>query len=511
MHKKTLLLFFFVLLKFALQYIAIDPGYELHRDEFLHLDIGKHFAWGYQSVPPVTAWISALIALLGNTVFWVKFFPALFGALTVVVVWKIVKALNGNTFALILTAVGVLFSALWRINTLYQPNSLDFLLWTLLFYTIIKYINSKEPKWLYAAALTFAIGFLNKYNIAFLLIGLVPGILVTEHRRVLTNKHFYFALVLALIIIAPNVYWQYTNDFPVIRHLETLATNQLVNVNRADFLTDQLLFFTGSLVVIIAGLISFFRYDPFKKFRLFFWAFVCIIAFYAYLRAKSYYAIGLYPMLIAFGAVYLEELLQRGAWRYLRPVLIVIPIALMIGLYQIILPVLPPEKIVEKRDDFQQLGLLRWEDGQDHAIPQDYADMIGWKELAGIVDSAFDSISNKDQVLIHCDNYGQAGAINFYGKQEYTEALSMNADYINWYELDAVEYTHIILVKTVFDDDPNREKERPLFEHVTLVGEINNEYAREKGTRIYLLKNAKVSINAFFKKEIASRTNGQQF
>jgi len=91
-------------IKVHTSYFAINPVYELHRDEFLHLDLGKHLAWGYATVYPVTAWISWIIDHLGNSVFRVKFFPALFGALTMVVVWKTVKLLNGGTFALILNA-----------------------------------------------------------------------------------------------------------------------------------------------------------------------------------------------------------------------------------------------------------------------------------------------------------------------------------------------------------------------------------------------------------------------
>ena len=204
MNKKTTLLLFFILLKFVLQYFAIDSGYELHRDEYLHLDLGKHLAWGYQSVPPVTAWISYVILLLGNSVFWVKFFPALFGALTIVVVWKTIEALKGSWFALILGAVAVTFSALLRINTLYQPNSLEFLLWTVLFYTVIKYINSEDSKWIWWAALTFAIGFLNKYNISFLLAGLLPAILLTKHRKLFLNKQLYLAMLATLVIIGPT-------------------------------------------------------------------------------------------------------------------------------------------------------------------------------------------------------------------------------------------------------------------------------------------------------------------
>ncbi|CAN5389261.1 hypothetical protein BH10BAC3_BH10BAC3_19770 [soil metagenome] len=104
MTKKTLLLSVFILAKFILQYVLISPEYELQRDEFLHLDQAHHLAWGYKSVPPVTSWISNIILFLGNSLFWIRFFPALFGALTIVVVWKAIETLKGNMFALVLGA-----------------------------------------------------------------------------------------------------------------------------------------------------------------------------------------------------------------------------------------------------------------------------------------------------------------------------------------------------------------------------------------------------------------------
>lgn len=80
METKNMVLWVFILLKFLLQYLLISPDYDLQRDEYLHLDMSNHLAWGYLSVPPLTSWVSYLIKLLVNSVFWVKFFPALFGA-----------------------------------------------------------------------------------------------------------------------------------------------------------------------------------------------------------------------------------------------------------------------------------------------------------------------------------------------------------------------------------------------------------------------------------------------
>ena len=96
MKGRNLILIIFIVAKFVMQYFAIDSGYELQRDEFLHLDLGRHLAFGYTSVPPVTGLISFFIQILGNSVFWVKFFPALFGALIIYIVWKTVEELNGG-------------------------------------------------------------------------------------------------------------------------------------------------------------------------------------------------------------------------------------------------------------------------------------------------------------------------------------------------------------------------------------------------------------------------------
>ena len=94
MTRRTALLLTFIVLKFLLQYFLIIPGYDLHRDEYLHLDQGNHLAWGFVSVPPVTSWIAWLIRALGNGEWVVRFFPALFGALAQEAV-DVLTILNG--------------------------------------------------------------------------------------------------------------------------------------------------------------------------------------------------------------------------------------------------------------------------------------------------------------------------------------------------------------------------------------------------------------------------------
>jgi hypothetical protein len=288
--------------------------------------------------------------------------------------------------------------------------------------------------------------------------------------------------------------------------MKELAETQLVNVDRLEFLKSQVLFFVGSFFVIVSGLLALLLYKPFHKYRLFFWSIIFTLAVFMYLKAKDYYAIGLYPIYISFGSVYLGNQLKEGWKRYLQPVLIIMPILLFIPMYNAFFPNKSPEYIVNHAKAYQKFGLLRWEDGKDHLLPQDFADMLGWKELAVKVDSIAETLPDLEHTLILCDNYGQAGAINYYTKNKKVIAHSFNADYVNWLPL-GMKIKDVILVKEDNDDDPERKTEIPLFDTVYVAGKRINKFAREPEISIYVLRGAKVEVNKRIKDEMEEKKN----
>ncbi|WP_026968583.1 glycosyltransferase family 39 protein [Algoriphagus terrigena] len=499
MKKETLLLCFFILIKFVLQYIVVHPDFELHRDEFLHLDQADHLAWGYLSVPPVTSWMSVLIRWLGNAEVWVRFFPALLGALTLWVVWDLVKRLGGNLYAQSLAATAMLCSALIRINILFQPNSIDVLCWTLVFYTLVCFFQTKNPKWLYLLGLSFAFGFLNKYNILFLAMGLFPALLVTPSRSLFQNRHLYFALLLALVLVSPNLIWQYVNGFPVLTHMELLSKYQLVNVSRAGFLLEQLLLFYPALFIWLTGLIGLLPSKQLTPFRFIFWTFIFTLAIFTFLQAKSYYATGLYPVLLAAGSVLISQFFEVGWKKKLKPVLLILPPALFLPAFPLIHPYYSPDRILENPPAYSLLGLSRWEDGKEHPIPQDFADMVGWSELAHLVDSAYQMMPKGERTVIICSNYGQAGAVNYYSKIPEIEALNMGADYLYWFDLEE-KVDNLILVWEW--DEQITDRELNFFEEYLEIGKITHPLARERGATVHFLRGAKVDINSILREEV---------
>ncbi|ADB38800.1 glycosyltransferase family 39 protein [Spirosoma linguale] len=498
MAKRSLILLGFIVAKFILQYWLVLPDYDLHRDEYLHLDQAHHLAWGYLSVPPFTSWIALLISWLGNSMVLVHFFPALFGALTILIVWKTVEELTDSLFACVLAVSCLLFSVLLRLNQLFQPNSLDVLCWTTLYFVLIKYIHSKQTRWLYILGIVFAVGFLNKYNVVFLLVGFLPALLLTEQRTVLRNRHMYGALLVGLLLMAPNLFWQYQHAFPVVHHMRLLAQTQLVHVNRADFLMEQILFFIGSWVVILGGLYGLLVYKPFEQYRSFFYALIFTLSAFLFLRAKGYYAIGIYPIYMAFGATFLAVKVKSIG---VRAALVALPILFFIPLYQVAFPNQTPQAIAQHSERYKKWGLLRWEDGKDHALPQDFADMLGWRELATKVDTVYSRLADPQATLVLCDNYGQAGAINYYTRQG-IKAVTFNADYIDWFDLTK-KYKHLIRVKSAEGSADELKETSPFFTTAYVAASITSPFARERGTTIYVFQQAKVNITSRLAKEIA--------
>jgi hypothetical protein len=126
--------------------------------------------------------------------------------------------------------------------------------------------------------------------------------------------------------------------------------------------------------------------------------------------------------------------------------------------------------------------------------------MLGWKELAHKVDSVYLTIGNKKGIFILCDNYGEAGAINYYSKIAGLRANSFNADYVNWLNLNQ-EIRTVIRIKEAENLDNTRDKS--LFNEITEVAKIENEYAREKRTRIIILAKPKIDLAQLLREEKA--------
>lgn len=129
----------------------------------------------------------------------------------------------------------------------------------------------------------------------------------------------------------------------------------LTNVDRITFLTSQLLYYAGALF-IISALYALLFYKPFEKYKSFFWVIVFTLIVFIYYRAKAYCAMGLYPVFIAFGSVFLGNILKTGWKKSLQVVLIIIPILFFIGMYNFAFPNKSSEYIINHPQKYTLKG-----------------------------------------------------------------------------------------------------------------------------------------------------------
>jgi hypothetical protein len=479
-------------------HLLVANNLEYHRDELLYFSLGQHPSAGYASVPPLIGWIAWIMqSVFGNSVFAVRLFPAFLGGALIVLTASIAKELGGSRYASFLTALGLLISIFFlRTYSLFHPVHIEIFLWTLCLYIILKYVNTADDKFLLLFGIMAGISMLNKYLVGLLFLGLMVIIPFTRYRDVFKKKMFYAGIAAGFLIFLPNLIWQISNGLPVFRHINKLYDTQLVHMNIPLFLSEQFLAPSIASVLTVAGVIYLLSSDRALKFRFLGALAVFVIVALMVLKGKSYYTLGVFPLLIAAGAVSYENWLKQRWIRILIPVMLVL---LTIPIVPIGIPVYKSKGLTEYfrvLDDKYGIDLgRRFEDGSIHSLPQDYADMLGWEELTEITSKAYKMIADKKASLIYCENYGQAGAINIIGKKfSLPEPISFQESFRYWVpsHFDP-DITSFIYINGELGDDIQK-----LFSKITLVGRISNRDAREYGTAVYLCEYPKVSFNQFW-------------
>ena len=88
-------------------HFSIVSRYELHRDEMLYFAQGHHLSMGYVSTPPFVGFLAFLVRIVfGYSQLAIKFFPALAGAASILVIALFVRTMGGKNLALLLAAIG---------------------------------------------------------------------------------------------------------------------------------------------------------------------------------------------------------------------------------------------------------------------------------------------------------------------------------------------------------------------------------------------------------------------
>ncbi len=470
-----------ILIKLAIHFLT-STSYELHRDEMLYFAQGNHLSSGYVSTPPFVGFLAFLARIIfGYSEFGIKLFPALAGAASLLIIALFVKEFGGKKLALLIASTGYMASgAFLRGNSLFMPVCFDQFFWLLSAYLIFKMVKANNPRiWLWIG-FVFGLAFLNKYSIIFFAFSIIIALLISEHRKLLVSKYVFYGSIIGFFVILPNLIWQYNYNWPVIRHMAELQRTQLVNVTTANYLSQQVLMCFAAILIWPAGLALLFLFGE-KKYRFIAWSYILVVVIILLGKGKPYYTLGAYPMLFVAGGYVMEKYLTKKR-RYIIYGILFVTISISVLTLPLALPYASFETV--KRYCDPQTGMVqqRWEDGKIYPIPQDYADMTGWKELAGIAAKAYNLLDDQEKrkCTIYAENYGHAGAVQFYGHSYgLPTPISFSDSYLLWAPDCITDGPFIYINHQVGDMDD-------LFTHYQEVGRVNNEYFRENGIMVLL-------------------------
>lgn len=464
MTKQTkLIILVFCILKLTL-HLTADSHSGFQGDELLHIETGKHLAFGYMEFPPLIGLLAFIQNLSGsNSVYVHHLFAHTASLLIIVYVAKITIELGGKNRAVFFALLCIIIApGFGRSQQLFQPVVFSQLFWVLSFYQLTRFVKYLDKNSLWYLMTFVILGFSVKYDALFFIFGLSSLLFFKRTRQALQQQHFWQNIIIAVLLWLPNLIWQYANDFPVLQMFSRLYETQLDKLSRIGSLGQLLIEINplSSLLIIIPAFIYIFKNNKKLNGPLAI-SIILSIAFLSFSNGKPYYFYPIILTIIPFGAIFWEQIiLQRSKW-------IMYPITVLLLSGAVLVPFGMP---IYSFNDYLRL-VYKYEkkeiEGGKYGVKyEEYYTREKWKETMQQLKSVYDSLptNEKPDCKIWGKHYGQAGAVNLFGADyNLPKAFSYHGSFYSWAPKGQMPNTIIALSYRV------GEFFSPYFEEVKLV------------------------------------------
>jgi 4-amino-4-deoxy-L-arabinose transferase-like glycosyltransferase len=368
-------------------------GYGFHRDELYFRMLAP--ALGYVDQPPLTPWLARTFTSLVADESWALRIPAtLASAAAVVLVGLITRELGGDRRAVAFAAWGFAFAGLpLALGHVLLTSTIDLPLTLGVVLAVLLALRT-TPWWWLAAGAVAGVATWNRLLVPLVWFGVLLGLAVLGPRAPLRTRWPWLGAVVAAVVGAPNLVYQWQHDWPQLAMGAALAANNADEV-RADLPLILLIAIGPPLVVVwLAGAWEAWRLP---RARWLLAPAVVLLVFTVVSAAQPHYPLVMLAVLYAVGCLPLSRWVGDHAW---RRVLVVGLIALNAAVSMVIaLPVVPVTTVgATPLPDLSSL----------------VADQVGWpryvRQVADVAAQAGDPAA-----VVITSNYGEAGAVARYG------------------------------------------------------------------------------------------------
>lgn len=225
-HTKHRLLFYGLWLLLGLVQSGLT---ELLDDEAYYWVYGQYLDWGYFDHPPMIG----LLVKAGYSIFpnelGVRFFPLLLNIFSLVIIEKLIDKKNLFLFYAIVLSIAVL-----QVSGFVAVPDIPLIFFTALFFWLYKRFAGN-----YSLLNTFLLGL----SVALLLYSKYHAVLIVlftllSNIKLFTKYQTYLAGIIALLLFAPHLWWQYQHNWVSFRY-HLFESN--VNAYRPSFTLDYII------------------------------------------------------------------------------------------------------------------------------------------------------------------------------------------------------------------------------------------------------------------------------
>lgn len=263
-------------------------GASLYVDEAQYWVWAQDLSWGYFSKPPgIAALIAASTYVFGDSPLGVKALAMLSYLLSALLCGAIARRLFNPHVAMWTTLITLTLPAFAWLGLFASTDALLTLCWLLALHCYLSAIATPTPVAWLKLGIACGLGLLSKYTMLAFVLGAFLHLLV-EHRRLLATRGPWLAAGVALLLLAPNILWNITHDFPTLRHTADITLQR----QHADGWNGLLEFIAAQWLCLgpvlgslgIYGLIHAWRHHQPPDYRLLIlfslplWLLVCIQA-----------------------------------------------------------------------------------------------------------------------------------------------------------------------------------------------------------------------------------------
>jgi len=187
---------------------------EILSDEAYYGLWGRYLDWGYFDHPPMVALLTRISSLFFSGNLGIRLMTILLQLGTIILIWKAAGLREPDSRKVIIFFIIAFSIILFSVYGVITTPDAPLLFFTALFLFAYKqFITDFSWKSVLLLSVSMAGMVYSKYHAV-----LVIGFVILSNIRLLRMYRFWFAGIIALILISPHIYWQFSHDFPSLRY-----------------------------------------------------------------------------------------------------------------------------------------------------------------------------------------------------------------------------------------------------------------------------------------------------